>query len=53
MQKEKTKKASQPQMSSLKIQSQFRRQRWSHKLVPQLRLSGNWLEQSGFIKGRA
>ena len=33
---------------SLKIQPKHRCSRWSSSIVPELKLSGNWLEKLGF-----
>jgi len=40
-----------PITKQIKIQYQIRELRYSRKLVPQLRLSGVWLEKAGFEIG--
>ena len=49
MAKAKTKR---PEVRSLKINKRFRATRYSSKQVPEIKLSGNWLEKNGFEKGK-
>jgi len=44
--------ARRPDVRSLKIQPHFRENRYSIVDVPEIRLSGNWLDKLGFHKGR-
>jgi hypothetical protein len=41
-----------PEVRSLKIQPRFRQNEYSTVDVPEIRLSGNWLQQLGFCHGR-
>ncbi|WP_136467889.1 SymE family type I addiction module toxin [Flagellimonas onchidii] len=36
----------------LKIHGKFRRRRWDHTTVPEIRLEGRWLEELGFEQGK-
>jgi hypothetical protein len=38
-----------PEVRSLKIQAQTRLLRWSRKTVPEIKLSGEWLNNLGFL----
>lgn len=44
----KKKASKRPEVRSLKIQPDIRFNRWSKTTVPVIRLSGVWLEKSGF-----
>jgi len=46
---EKKTKSKRPEVRSLKIQPQIRFNRWTTSKVPEIKLSGNWLEKLGFI----
>jgi hypothetical protein len=46
--KRKTAKA--PVIRSLKINSRYRSNRYENKLIPEITLRGNWLEQAGFLR---
>jgi hypothetical protein len=37
-------------MRSLKINSRYRSNRYENKLIPEITLRGNWLEQAGFLR---
>jgi hypothetical protein len=52
MEKQKRKSFRRPEVRVLKIQSQFRKAKRSYKFVPEIKLCGNWLEKTGFTKGR-
>ena len=39
-----------PRPRSLKIQPKYRTNRWGTSIVPELKLSGKWLENLGFEK---
>ena len=39
-----------PEVRSLKVQPKYRLNKWSTSVVPELVLSGKWLEASGFKK---
>ena len=41
-----------PEVRSIKIQPRFRENRYSTVNVPEIRMSGNWLQKLGFSKGR-
>lgn len=36
----------------VKLQPKYRRLAYSHKIVPELKLSGVWLEEIGFVAGQ-
>ena len=38
-------------MRKLKIYRKFRSRTWDNTFVPEIRLEGKWLEQSGFKQG--
>jgi hypothetical protein len=42
-------KSKRPAVRSLKIQLQVRNNSLEEKIVPEIRLCGNWLEELGFI----
>lgn len=48
----KQKKSSKPEIRSIKIQPRFRRHKRKHSIVPEIKLSGKWLEQKGFTEGQ-
>ena len=37
----------------LKVYRKFQRRRWDHKVVPEIRLEGDWLKELGFEIGDA
>ena len=37
----------------LKVYRKFQRRRWDHKVVPEIRLEGDWLQDLGFEIGDA
>jgi hypothetical protein len=41
-----------PEVRSLKIQPRFRTNTYNIKDVPEIRMSGNWLEKLGFLHGK-
>ena len=41
-----------PEVRSLKIQPKFRTNTYNIKDVPEIRMSGNWLEKLGFLHGK-
>jgi hypothetical protein len=41
-----------PEVRSLKIHSQFRKNQYSEVNVAEIRLCGNWLEKLGFVEGK-
>jgi hypothetical protein len=49
MRTNKTKTIRRPEVRSLKIQPQIRINRWSRKTVPEIKLSGEWLNNLGFL----
>lgn len=46
----KNKSPKRPEVRSLKVQPKHRTNRWSKSIVPELILSGKWLEELGFKK---
>jgi toxic protein SymE len=36
---------------NIKIQDKFERRKWANKLVPSLKLQGEWLREAGFTSG--
>ncbi|UII77581.1 type I toxin-antitoxin system SymE family toxin [Flagellimonas sp. HMM57] len=42
-----------PSFRILKVYRKFQRRRWDHKVVPEIRLEGDWLKELGFEIGEA
>lgn len=48
----KTKNTKRPEVRTLKIHSRYRAAKRMNKLVPEIKLCGNWLQRTGFEQGQ-